>query len=743
MKNLLTLIVALQASTLIAQTDEFTSDGITFAILQDGQVEVKGAENQANEIVIPATVNYQGTDYTVTSIGDDAFNFSSFNSVTLPETITRIGNRAFSYCLFTSSINIPENVEWIGDEAFKRCFSTPLNLPTTIMHIGASAFWECTRISEVTFAEGIEIGENAFMYCTGVTKCEFEGTPAQIGACALAFTNLESLTMKCDTPPSFNPEDMFSYGDNETRDYPWTFDFDNVTLNVPAEAVDTYKTDRYWSIFANIKGIESETVSEFVFEGIEYSVLNNDTVEVSGLSEDLKNVVIPKEAEYGSKKYLVASIGANAFTNTAIETIKLSESVTTIGENAFNGCSMLKNVSFSEGLKTIGEKAFYACDSLKTISFPDGLEHIGMSAFHSCTSLAEVEFPTGINIADIAFLNSAVEKYVFRGMPEEIYYLSTKTLKEVHINVTEIPDFSPEQVFLYGTDYYNDKVVLFVPDEATVELLYGNETWDVFKQILPFGATYDADAPYIREKVVSTIKELKETKGIRAFVPEKNKLQFAGADYNSAYFWDGEYGLRIQNVASQSLSMKKWWDGFTAGCFIEGYFIGKMNMASFSQSSHEIEHSEEAEELKPLQVTGRMLQEAGEAGDARYLHAYIEMTGKSTIYGIETDDGIQISLYDIYGEELYVPDYADGETISVRGIYMGADEESTTIGETHRIMIPDPENCLKVGISTTTADEMPDNAIYDISGKYVGDNADALPEGIYIRDGKKILIKKQ
>ena len=74
-----------------------------------------------DNVVIPEEVTYMNRTRKVTSIGSDAFKYSSLTSVTIPNSVTSIGSYAFEYCTRLTSVNIPNSVTSIGDGAFQGC----------------------------------------------------------------------------------------------------------------------------------------------------------------------------------------------------------------------------------------------------------------------------------------------------------------------------------------------------------------------------------------------------------------------------------------------------------------------------------------------------------------------------------------------------------------------------------------------------------------------------------------------
>ncbi len=104
----------------------------------------------------------------VTDIGDSAFSScSSLTSVTIPDSVKSIGNGAFAYCSALTSARIPDSVTEIGNGAFACCSAlTSAKIPDGVTNIGASTFASCSLLTSVIIPESVEsIGNGAFIGC--------------------------------------------------------------------------------------------------------------------------------------------------------------------------------------------------------------------------------------------------------------------------------------------------------------------------------------------------------------------------------------------------------------------------------------------------------------------------------------------------------------------------------------------------------------------------------------------------
>ncbi|MBR5803496.1 MAG: leucine-rich repeat domain-containing protein, partial [Bacteroidaceae bacterium] len=146
-KHLLLLFAGLLPMLVSAQT-KVQIDGIWYNLISKAkQAEMTWGENYSGSITIPATVSYDGVEYSVTSIGESAFRFcSSLTSITIPEGVTSIELYAFDGCTSLTSITIPKSVTKIGEYAFNDCSSlASITIPEGVTSIGYKAFSGCTN----------------------------------------------------------------------------------------------------------------------------------------------------------------------------------------------------------------------------------------------------------------------------------------------------------------------------------------------------------------------------------------------------------------------------------------------------------------------------------------------------------------------------------------------------------------------------------------------------------------------
>lgn len=198
MKRIYTLLMALVIGLIPAMAEETTvclnglyyllnSETHTAKVYYDdttyGQTDRKYPN--LKDLVIPSKVTSDGQEYVVTEIADYAFYYNKLWSVSLPETLTAIGNNAFSLSQNLKSITLPNSLKTIGKGAFASCRILGLesvSLPETLTEISDYAFSYCTCLPSITLPETLTaIGSYAFEGCKGLTEINLPDGINRIG----------------------------------------------------------------------------------------------------------------------------------------------------------------------------------------------------------------------------------------------------------------------------------------------------------------------------------------------------------------------------------------------------------------------------------------------------------------------------------------------------------------------------------------------------------------------------------
>ncbi len=177
---------------------ETRSDGFVFYSDGDKNYLVNYLGNET-ELTLPE--NYKGGSYKIYNYA--FYNNTSLTSITIPESVTSIGNYAFSGCASLKTVTFGENskLESIGSYAFYGCSSlTSITIPESVTSIGSDAFYNCTSLKTVNFGENSKlesIGYEAFYACVRLTSITIPKSVTSIGY--YAFQNCQSLTIYAET----------------------------------------------------------------------------------------------------------------------------------------------------------------------------------------------------------------------------------------------------------------------------------------------------------------------------------------------------------------------------------------------------------------------------------------------------------------------------------------------------------------------------------------------------------------
>ena len=358
----------------------------------------------------------------VTSIGEYAFSdCSSLTSVTIPNSVTSIGEYAFSGCSSLTSVTIPNGVTSIEHGAFSSCSSlTSVIIPNSVTSIETGAFYHCTGLTNVTIPNSVtHIGNYAFRGCSSLTSVTIPNSVTSIGDAVFnGCKGLMSITI---------PNGVTSIGDGAFCGC------SSLTSVIIPNSVTSIGRDAFCdcSSLTSVKIPNSVTyIGMYAFCGcssltsvtIPNSVTYIRTYAFAGCSS-LTSVTIPNS---------VNIIGNSAFSGcSSLTSVAIPNSVTHIENYAFRGCSSLTSVTIPNSVTHIGSKAFCDCSSLTSVAIPNSVTSIGNSAFDYCNNLKEVY------ITDIA----AWCKIVFEVYPSNpLYYAHNLYVNGTLVTDLVIPD---------------------------------------------------------------------------------------------------------------------------------------------------------------------------------------------------------------------------------------------------------------------------------------------------------------
>ena len=408
----------------IVEEGEFVVDGIYYKVDENNTASViKGNRTYSGDIVIPAYVNYDGKTYNVTSIDEYAFQYCGLASVTIPNSVTSIGNYAFYDCSGLTSVTIPNSVTSIGNNAFSDCKSlTSVTIGNSVTSIGNLAFCRCRSLTSITIPNSVNsIGKAVFFGCIGLTSVTIPNSVTFIGShplsnCSgLVSVKVESGNIKYDSRDDCNAiiekssntlisgckNTIIPNGVTTIGDYAF-YGCDGLTSVSIPNSVTSIRV----SAFGGCSGLTSVTIPNsvtFIIDGAfqKCSGLTSITVENSNLYYDSRNncnAIIRKSTNtliVGCKNTIipndVTTIGGWAFYDCdGLTSVSIPNSVTSIGYAAFYGCDGLTSVAIPNSVTSIGDSAFMLCSNLTSVIIPNSVTSIGGWAFYDCSSLTSI-----------------------------------------------------------------------------------------------------------------------------------------------------------------------------------------------------------------------------------------------------------------------------------------------------------------------------------------------------------------
>ena len=331
-------------------TDNKDIQGLTYILYMDHTATVANYDNSTPDgvIDIPDTVTKDNIDYTVTAIGDSAFESfptpTNVSSVFIPATVRSIGDSAFSYCNALTTvtfaegsqlksiglaafygteqlypkfkeIKIPDSVDTIGSGAFFYCQNLErITLPSALQTLSSVTFYGCAALSEVTFPASLKtIESSVFDGCRNLSEVKL---PASLTAIQ------SSVFHRCSA------KTVFYDGSLEQWNH-ITADNDVLGYSCPSLVMDDYTA----------QFIPVEDDPDHPFPGPPPK-----TVTITKYTGTESTVILPSTIS----SWPVTKVGEDALKdNTTITSVTIPDSVTEIGANAFADCTNLTSVNYA------------------------------------------------------------------------------------------------------------------------------------------------------------------------------------------------------------------------------------------------------------------------------------------------------------------------------------------------------------------------------------------------------------
>lgn len=376
-----------------------------------------------NEIRLPENL---------THLGESSFsNCRSLTTVSIPGNLDSIPNFAFTGCPELKNIVLSEGISSIGTGAFSHCRSiSSISIPSTVLSIGPLAFSGCTSLEAIQLPESTNVVEAyAFAGCTSLVGIGVaEGNPNFTSSDGVLYDRGGT------TLVSFAPgkAGSFTIPSNVQRISEGAFDgSSSLTEVIIPSGILTIEeaTFRYCSSLTRVSLPEGLIqISDNAFyqcTSLAEIVLPQSLVSIGTAAfykcSSLANVNLPEE---------ISTIGGSAFFScTSLDEVRLPASLLNIGANAFGSCTSLTGIEVAADHPIYAslDGVLYSKDGREIVIFPAGkpagdyripetVVSIGDYAFYGCSLLTSVTFPSSIDsIGNFAFRKCSIEYVIFEG----------------------------------------------------------------------------------------------------------------------------------------------------------------------------------------------------------------------------------------------------------------------------------------------------------------------------------------
>ena len=333
---------------------------------ENATVAFNGIRTNSEMVDIPASVEYDGVTYTVVGIAPSALYNEGVSSVSIPSTVTYIGNSAFRGCSQLSEIVIPDGVVSIGQYAFSASGLVSVDIPDSVTTLDRGAFERCSRLTEISIGSGItELPLDVFASCYSLTSVTIPGTVETVDGSFHDSSNIRSITIG---------DGVKRIERNAFANLPYITSLeipDSVTYIGPA--------------FSNCTGIGSVVIPDSV-------------VEMEGTFSGCTSL---NQVSFGSG---LTTLGDDTFSQCAFTEVTVPSSIRTLGD-AFSNCISLVDVTIEEGVTRM-EGGFSGCPNLGDVILPSTVTYLG-PVFPGCVSIKTITIPEGVSRMDGTFMACA------------------------------------------------------------------------------------------------------------------------------------------------------------------------------------------------------------------------------------------------------------------------------------------------------------------------------------------------
>jgi hypothetical protein len=438
----------------------------------------------------------------LTSIGESAFaNCSILTNITLPASLTAIAQSAFQGCSsFTEFIVDPSNVHFqvsegvLFDYSFRTLVSYPAantrtqyTISNQITLLYNSAFSGCANLINITLPTNqnfTTISSRAFDGCTSLQDITFPSNISGIGS--FAFSNCSSLS-SIALPSLLTAIAVGAFERCEKLENV-TFPLDSTLTTISGQAFSSCSSLKNINLPATLINIGSEA---FYYCSSLTTLTLPASLKIIGLDAfagcsaltdffvDSENSAF-KQVDGVLFDYSGTTLIACPTGNSRID-YTVAEGIQTIGTSAFQYCNNLKRITLANSVTSVNPKAFNGCQKLLNVEFPEGIQIISSRTFAYCYSFTNITLPSNIRVVSNGAFSTCInlESITFPdklSLIEFQAFVSCVKLKNIYF-FGNIPFIAPPDAFKYIT---SSNSVYYVNDSTnfkSLNTIFNNVIW--------------------------------------------------------------------------------------------------------------------------------------------------------------------------------------------------------------------------------------------------------------------------
>jgi len=366
------------------------------------------------------------------AIGEEAFNYcSALTDITFEEGLKTIGANAFAECESLSVVTLPDSIETLEWGAFNYNRNlSQINMPKNLKTVGLLAFYNCDSLKNVHIYDKVEsIGERAYGGCDSLEAITVDENNANYCSLDGHLYNKNQTVIITYAPA--NTAASYTLPSTVTTIEPYAFEGARKLkeINLPAglTTIGEYAflqaglTQPY--IPAKVSSIGEYAFNCFGLTEVAVAPENSSYASQDGIlySKDMSELIwypYRKQGETFVTPVGVTKIGTSGLSGYNLKTVIISEGVTTLGDQTFNGCENLVQVSLPSTLRALGRAAFVNTP-IESMVIPEGVTSL-YQVFQGCYRLKSVVLPASLTEIKYGTFDDEMENVT-------IYYRGSQT----------------------------------------------------------------------------------------------------------------------------------------------------------------------------------------------------------------------------------------------------------------------------------------------------------------------------